>query len=98
MTIDEWCKTQGIKPNTYYWRLAAVRRVYLESFQPLIEKKAEETQALQRFVEINPQTAPVLDNHITPVIIRIGKAAVEINETVSDGFLLRIMEAASHVE
>lgn len=98
ITVGEWCKAHDINPNTYYWRLTAVRRMCLESFQPPVEKKDEETRALQRFVEMNPRTAPILDNHIAPATIRVGKAAIEINETISDAFLLRVMEAASHVE
>ena len=98
MTVDEWCKTQGIKPNTYYWRHAAVRRFCIESISPPAESPEQAACAPINFVEINPPAPQNLDNHTTPVTIRIGNATVEISETVSDAFLLRVMEAAKHAE
>ena len=98
MTVDEWCKDHEIKPNTYYWRLAAVRRFCIESISPPVEKQEQAACTPVSFVEITPSVPQNLDNHTSPVTIRIGNATVEISESVSDAFLLRVMEAASHVE
>ena len=98
MTVDAWCKAHEIKPNTYYWRLAAVRRFCIESISPPVKNPEQAVCAPVNFVEINPPEPQNLDNHTSSVTIRIGSATVEISESVSDAFLLRVMEAAKHAE
>ena len=36
LTIREWCKENGIKPNTYYNRLRKVREQYMEDSPSII--------------------------------------------------------------
>ncbi len=36
LTIREWCKENGIKPNTYYNRLRKVREQYIENSQTVV--------------------------------------------------------------
>lgn len=36
LTIREWCKENGIKPNTYYNRLRKVREQYMENSQTVV--------------------------------------------------------------
>ena len=98
MTVDAWCKAHEIKPNTYYWRLAAVRRFCIESISPPVKNPEQAVCAPVNFVEINPPEPQNLDNHTSSVTIRMGSATVEISESVSDAFLLRVMEAAKHAE
>ena len=36
LTIREWCKENGIKPNTYYNRLRKVREQYIENSPTIV--------------------------------------------------------------
>ncbi|ADU21668.1 IS66 family insertion sequence element accessory protein TnpA [Ruminococcus albus] len=36
LTIREWCKEKGIKPNTYYNRLRKVREKYIENSPTIV--------------------------------------------------------------
>ena len=36
LTIQEWCKENGIKPNTYYNRLRKVREQYIENSPTIV--------------------------------------------------------------
>lgn len=36
LTIREWCKENGIKPNTYYNRLRKVREKYIENSPAIV--------------------------------------------------------------
>lgn len=95
MTVDEWCQQHGIKKNTYYWRMKVLRKLCLQEALKLpAESQPAEASASATFVEL-PQSfpSPVKTETIT---LTIGNARIEIPETISDGFLLRILEAASH--
>ena len=95
MTVDEWCQQHGIKKNTYYWRMKTLRKLCLRDAQQFpAEPQPEEVSTSTTFVEL-PQTfsTPVQSETVT---LTIGNATVEIPESISDHFLLRILEAARH--
>lgn len=95
MTVDEWCRQNGINKNTYYWRMKTLRRQCLQDAQQLPAKtQREEVSTSTAFVEL-PQTfsTPVQSETVT---LTIGNATVEIPESISDHFLRRILEAVRH--
>lgn len=95
MTVDEWCQQNGIKKNTYYWRMKILRKLCLRESQDLpAEQQLTEVPSQTSFVEL-PQTFPT-SKKVEAVTLTIGHASVEIPETISDDFLRRILEAASH--
>ena len=94
MTVDEWCQQHGIKKNTYYWRMKTLRKLCLQNAQLPIEHQPAEVATPTTFVEL-PRTFSTPSPSET-VTLTIGNATVEIPESISDRFLLRILEAASH--
>lgn len=96
MTVNEWCQLHGIKKNTYYWRMKTLRKLCLQDAQllPAEPPQSEKASAATTFVEL-PQSfsTPVQSETVT---LTIGNATIEIPESISDPFLLRILEAARH--
>ena len=96
MTIDEWCTKHGMKKATYYWRLGALRRAYLDT----VNKSPKEDSSIQLpsepvFKELKP--VPCSNDRVcSSATLHIGAATLEINESVSDEFLIRLMSAASN--
>ena len=94
ISVRTWCDQHGLKISTYYWRLRALRAAYLNACIP--EASVDEIcdQASVSFVELKPPMA--CEPKSTPkVTIRAGSVSIEVSESISDEFLLRIMEAAS---
>ena len=99
MTVETWCKNHGINPNTYYWRLNALRRACIEIIPGMARVSETAPAAVPRFVDINAIARKNLEKQSPqPVIIRLGNSLIELNEGISDAFLLRVMEAAAHVQ
>ena len=95
MTVDEWCQLHGIKKNTYYWRMKRLRKECLKEMQDLpAEQQPVPLNCAPSFVELS-QTfdAPAEGEKVT---LKLGTASIEIPETISDGFLHRILKAARH--
>ena len=44
LTIQEWCKENGIKPNTYYNRLRKVREQYIENSPTIVHQFLAQTK------------------------------------------------------
>ena len=44
LTIREWCKENGIKPNTYYNRLRKVRKQYIENSPTIVHQFLAQTK------------------------------------------------------
>ena len=95
MTVDEWCRQHGIKKNTYYWRMKALRKACLQEMQNVPEKSfPARVPDTPSFVELTPPVSATAGTEC--VTLKLGSACVEIPETISDDFLRRILEAASH--
>lgn len=94
MTVGEWCRQHGINRHTYYWRMKVLRKACLDEIQDSEGKRVATAEIAASFVELpQPVTAP---ESCGQVMLRIGSASLEIPETISDSFLRRILEAASH--
>ena len=94
-TVDEWCRQRGINKATYYWRLRAVREACIEVVQNDTSNPDTGTYGISpNFVELHPVGSSAVQT--SAVTIKLGNASMEIPENISDAFLLRIMEAASH--
>ena len=96
MTIDEWCSEHGMKKATYYWRLGALRKACLDTINKSPQKDSNLlVQEEPVFKELKPISN--CDNDVcSSATLRIGAATLEINDSISDEFLIRLMRAASH--
>lgn len=97
ITVEQWCTQHGLNKATYYWRLGAVRRACLDIVDEDICETNDFDNGFQTtFTELNPvASAP---DTCVPALLKLGNATVEISEGITDGFLLRLMEAAYHVK
>ena len=95
-TVAQWCSEHGITKSVYYWRLRAVRTACLDAAgQPETERLVDPAVRDTDFVEISPlQTC----GGIHAAVIRLGNATIRLDESISDAFLCRIMEAAYHAQ
>lgn len=93
MSVAQWCRDNNIKEATYYTHLHKVKECVLDS----IPENSKQELSLRpetnpTFVELS---MPQFSSNQPIVTISCGKATVEITETISDEFLIRIMRAIS---
>ena len=63
MTVDEWCRGQGITKANYYWRLRKVREELLkvtDSMPAFAELKVPETTLIENNSLAQPKIAAVI--------------------------------------
>lgn len=96
MTVVAWCKNHGIKPNTYYWRLTALRRACIDMLPD--HNQEDDAEITPRFVELKTSDNPNIDNQTSSsVVMRVGNSSIEISEEISDSFLARLIGTAAYV-
>ena len=92
MTIEEYCRANGLSINAYYYWLRKVRASILES---------ENVE----FVEIKePQQTPLISQKTdtagfrTEAVISVGSIRIDVNSSTSKQLLLSLMEVAANVK
>lgn len=92
MTIKEWCQERNIKELQYYYWLRTLRKEEADN--------RELEQQASPFVELpvvcRKQQAPPLGE--AAAIIRKGDISIEVAESVSAGFLSKVMEALNYAQ
>ena len=92
MTVDEWCRGQGITKANYYWRLRKVREELLkvtDSMPAFAELKAPETTLIENNSSAQPKIAAV---------IKTDKWSIEITDQASPSFLNTLIGAMNHAQ
>ena len=92
ITVDEWCRGQGITKANYYWRLRKVREELLkvtDSMPAFAELKAPETTLIENNSSAQPKIAAV---------IKTDKWSIEITDQASSAFLNTLIGALNHAQ
>ncbi len=93
MSVAQWRRDNNIKEPTYYAHLHKVKECVLDSIPESSKQNLSlRTETNPTFVELS---MPQPSSNQPIVTISCGKATVEITETISDEFLIRIMRAIS---
>ena len=89
MTVDEWCRGQGITKANYYWRLRKVK--VTDSMPAFAELKAPapETTLIENNSSAQPKIAAVIET---------DKWSIEITDQASSAFLNTLIGALNHAQ
>ena len=94
MTVDEWCRGQGITKANYYWRLRKVR-----------EELLKVTDSMPAFAELKtpaPETTLIENNSLAQpkiaAVIKTDKWSIEIMDQASSPFLNTLIGALNHAQ
>ena len=94
MTVDEWCRGQGITKANYYWRLRKVR-----------EELLKVTDSMPAFAELKapaPETTLIENNSSAQskiaAVIKTDKWSIEIMDQASSPFLNTLIGALNHAQ
>ena len=95
VTVKQWLAEQGVSEKSYYYWQRKFRR---QSFQIMTnESPAESMQTDLAFAEIPLRRIAEPDDTLHPdVVIQKGRLRIELNSSVSDELLIRILETVSH--
>ena len=88
----DWLKEHNINPKLFYrWQ----QKLRMEIGTELVLAQ-QNIQAPAQFEPLNP---PALQDNLVcnSVIVRCGSVSIEVDENISDAFLLRLIRAASNV-
>lgn len=89
MTIREWCREKNIKESQYYYWLKILRRDESAT--------AQRDSGVMPFVELPAVCQGRGEAHgRAAAVIRKGDIFIEITDSVSAGFIAKILEAVSH--
>lgn len=94
MTVDEWCRGQGITKANYYWRLRKVREELLkvtDSMPAFAELKAPAPETT--LIENNSSAQPKI-----AAVIKTDKWSIEIMDQASSAFLNTLIGALNHAQ
>ncbi len=98
MTVREWCNDRNLDINTYYWRMKALRKVFLKN------QNSPETynHSEERFMELpvscnyeEEKTDSVSAGNIT---IHTGRAKIEIPSDIPEHVIKSVLGAVLHVK
>lgn len=101
MSVEEWCKANGLKYSTYYRHHLLVKEMCLEHMETQLPAVSQTNGAASyykpanTFVELKTPIVPASNDSIS---ISCGKANIELNENVSEAFLIKLLGALNHVE
>lgn len=103
MTGTEWLELHGINRGTFYSHLHKVQAHYLDSLEQVVETPTAETShaivTQPAFVELSPAASSIPATASSGVAaIQCGNARIEISEDISEQFLLKLIEVASHAK
>ena len=103
MSMTAWCKQQGMPVSTFMTRMHKVQDAYLcqteTSLPGIIEDTAMVPIAKPAFVELpmpSVNSSAVARSNAPAAVITYGKAKLEINDDVSEAFLIKLLGALSH--
>ena len=88
----KWFLSHNINPKLFYrWQ----QKLRMEIGTELVLAQ-QNIQAPAQFEPLNP---PALQDNLVcnSVIVRCGSVSIEVDENISDAFLIRLMRAASNV-
>lgn len=100
MSMNAWCRMKGISPSTFATRLHKVQDRYLDSMSSLPVATADSYVAPANnqptFVEVTPAMVSHVPSSAATIIC--GNTKIEVNEDVSEAFLIKLIGAMSHVK
>ena len=95
-TVKQWLAEQGIQEKNYYYWLRKVRKTTYELMKK--EQVSVSSPAALSFAEIPMRrTAAPAGSSQPDVVIQKGRLRIELNNSISDELLVRILETISHV-
>jgi putative transposase len=95
-TVKQWLAEQGIQEKNYYYWLRKVRKTTYELMTK--EKVPVSSPSSLSFAEIPMRrTAAPAGSSQPDVVIQKGRLRIELNNSISDELLVRILETISHV-
>ena len=95
-TVKQWLAEQGIQEKNYYYWLRKVRKTTYELMTK--EKAPVSSPSSLSFAEIPMRRTVTPAGSSQPdVVIQKGRLRIELNNSVSDELLVRILETISHV-
>ena len=101
MSSVAWCEANGIKPATFYCRLRKIQQLYVDSLEQTSSVKSVEppTVVEPTFVELAPApSSKTVSTSSGVASILCGSTLIEISEDISEQFLLKLIEVASHAK
>ena len=95
-TVKQWLAEQGIQEKNYYYWLRKVRKT---TYELMTKEQAPVSSPLGlSFAEIPMRRTVTPAGPSQPdVVIQKGRLRIELNNSVSDELLVRILETISHV-
>ena len=95
-TVKQWLAEQGIQEKNYYYWLRKVRKTTYELMTK--EQAPVSSPSGLSFAEIPMRRTVTPAGPSQPdVVIQKGRLRIELNNSVSDELLVRILETISHV-
>ena len=76
LSVSAWCKANGIRTNTYYYRLKQVRESTLEKLHPAADHQPEAEDTCISFKQLQVQSS--VGSSRAAVIIHLPNAVLEV--------------------
>lgn len=96
MSATAWCNANGIKPNTFFYRLKKVRELTLANMPADLKQKMIPTEAQPvAFKKLEVQTPAV--GYQVAVILRLSNATLEIQEGASQSTVEAVLLALKNI-
>ncbi len=94
MSKKDWLAQHKINSKTYYnWQ----KKLRMEIGTEMVIAQNNALTAAQGKTDFCQLTPPVGETSYSSAVIRTDRFSIELNENISDEFLLRLFRAASHV-
>lgn len=97
MTVKQWCEENGISESSYWYYHKRISDTLVETAlntEAADSSVSHRSLSIPQFVQIPESTVAATDGKAA---IRIGPMMIELDESISDSFLQRIMKAAANV-
>lgn len=87
LSVDKWCKQQGISKKTYYYRRKRVQEELLQTASPV-------------FAELIPQqesaVVPGTEDFEPAMVISVDKMSISVGNNATKQLLFNLFEAVRH--
>lgn len=87
LTVSSWCREQGLRPQTYYYRLRKVREATCQT----IAQEQDTT-----FVPVMLPASEKCNSTATAAHVQAGNISVSITNEASAEFIANLLKACSH--